>query len=652
MTRRSVAYAYWQVLIALVLTLGFVIAPARPASAAPHAVRAESYTNPLQIQIPGDGRVESCADPSIIHAQDGAWYIYCTTDPLNGQDRNASGGFNFHLIPILKSFDLVNWVYQGDVFGSRPGWVKSDAGLWAPDIRFFNGQYYLYYAASDTNAGGSAIGVATSSSPTGPWVDSGAPVVEPHPAPCCPGSRMATIDPAVATDTNGQRYIFYGSYFGGIQARLLDPTGLHSIPATQTQITIDNRYEGAYIYKHDGYYYLFASATDCCRGPLTGYSVFAGRSANLLGPYVDREGVSLLDSRVGGSPVISMNGNQWVGPGHNAVFTDFAGQDWFVYHAINRFDPYFTGATGFTKRPVLMDHLDWVNGWPTVRGGLWASNTPQPAPAAQPGERDRYHLRLAVPDEPGAQITPLSDEFNEPTLSPQWSWVRQPPPGTYGMTGQTFRFDTQNADLYVDNNSASVLTEPAPQGDYMVETRVNLNVPPTGCCFNYVQAGMVIYRDDDNYVKLNHVSIWDTRQTEFAKEVKPVPSGYPRYGNTVVGPPADWTYLRIVKRTVGTEEHYRAYTSRDGVTWIRGGVWTHQLGTAARIGLVSMGGSGFTANFDYVRVYRLAGGPAQTSGNGALNEDNGQNTNSGNNGNGDDQGRLPKRKNNKRHRGH
>ena len=71
-----------------------------------------------------------------------------------------------------------------------------------------------------------------------------------------------------------------------------------------------------------------------------------------------------------------------------------------------------------------------------------------------------------------------------------------------------------------------------------------------------------------------------------------------------MGPPGDWTWLRIVKTTQGSQELYRAYTSRDGATWVRGGVWTHQLGGSARIGLVSMGGSGFTANFDYVHVYQ------------------------------------------------
>src|SRR3954469_11836348 len=176
----------------------------------------QTYTNPLHIQIPGDGLVESCADPSIIHAQDSYWYIYCTTDPLNDNDRDPNGNFNFHLIPMLRSYDLVDWTYMGDAFASKPPWVASNAGLWAPDIRYFNGQYYLYFTASDTTfpGGGSAIGVATSSSPLGPWVDSGAPAVEPHEAPCCPGSRRWVFDPDVI-QVGSQKYIFYGSYFGG-----------------------------------------------------------------------------------------------------------------------------------------------------------------------------------------------------------------------------------------------------------------------------------------------------------------------------------------------------------------------------------------------------------------------------------------------------
>jgi arabinan endo-1,5-alpha-L-arabinosidase len=66
------------------------------------------------------------------------------------------------------------------------------------------------------------------------------------------------------------------------------------------------------------------------------------------------------------------------------------------------------------------------------------------------------------------------------------------------------------------------------------------------------------------------------------------------------------TWLRIVKRTTGAGQTYTPYTSRDGRHWVRGGTWVHnQLGSQARLGLVSMGGDGFTAKFDYVRVWRL-----------------------------------------------
>jgi arabinan endo-1,5-alpha-L-arabinosidase len=568
----------------------------------------KKYTNPLPIEIPGDGFVESCADPTILRGQtpgDDYWYMYCTTDPLNDADKTA-GNFNFHLIPMLRSWDLAHWTYEGDAFSSKPAWVAGNAGLWAPEIKFLNGQYYLYYGASDTAlpGGGSAIGVATSSSPLGPWIDSGAPVVEPHGADCCgPDSRRWVFDPDVVEE-NGQLYIFYGSYFGGISARKLSSDGLHSDPTSQVPITIANRYEGAELVRHDGYWYLLASATNCCNGPLTGYSIFAGRSESVLGPYVDREGNALLQGRVGGTPVISMNGNRWVGPGHNAVFEDFDGQLWTVYHAVDQNDPYFAGAVGFTKRPVLLDPLDWVDGWPTVRGGLWASDKAQHAPAAQPGMKNKYHLKTARPDQPGRLMTSLSDEFNG-AIGTQWVWVREPAAGAYSVSSETFDFQTQAADLYVDSNNASVLLESAPRGSYLVETRVRLDLPPEGCCFNYVQAGLVIYADDDNFIKLAPVSIWETRQTEYAKELAPVPAGYPRYGNTVAATPGAWTYLRIVKRNHAGREFYTAYTSLDGANWERGGTWTHQLGQHARIGLVSMGGSGFTANFDYLHVYSL-----------------------------------------------
>lgn len=593
------------------LTLAALTAPMN-AAAMPLQQNAGTYRNPLDIQIAGDGKVESCADPSVIRAQtpgDNYWYMYCTKDPLNDEDRAANGDFNFHNIPMFRSLDLTHWTYEGDAFTTVPSWGEPTSGVWAPEISYSAGQYYLYYTMTDPKpevsgepgcGSESAIGVATSTSPLGPWNDLGRPVVEPRRGgPGC--NFLWTFDPEVIT-VDGQRYIYYGSYYGGIQVRQLSSDGFNTDPATATQVTIPNRYEGAEVVQRGGFFYLFVSAGNCCNGPVTGYSVFVGRSSSPLGPFEDKEGVSLLAGRVGGTPVITQNGNRWVGAGHNTVFQDFEGQYWTIYHAVDRNDPYFAGTDNFTKRPALLDALDWLDGWPLLRGG--PSDTPQHAPAAQPGAKSKYRPHRVKEDKPGHLIAAASDEFNSDALSPQWTWVRPPAPGTYGMAGGTFRFDTQAADLFEGNNTASVLTEPAPNGNYIVEAKVKLNLPPEGCCFNYVQAGLVIYGDDDNYVRLVHVSIWETRQTEFAKEFFDPFSKRAHYGGTLVGPPADTTWLRIVKRMNGGEEHYTAYTSRNGLTWVRGGTWTHKLGNTARIGLVSMGGSGFTANFEYVRVYK------------------------------------------------
>jgi arabinan endo-1,5-alpha-L-arabinosidase len=183
--------------------------------------------------------------------------------------------------------------------------------------------------------------------------------------------------------------------------------------------------------------------------------------------------------------------------------------------------------------------------------------------------------------------------------------VREPAAGTVALVDGALRMDTQAADLFEGSNNASVLIGATPKHDFIVETRVKLDLPAEGCCFNYVQAGLVIYEDDDNFIKLVHVSIWETRQTEFAKEQFPVNEGYPRYGNTVIAAPGEWTWLRIARHACGQEECYTGYTSRDGATWTRGGTWAHALGDGAKIGLVAMGGGGFEASFDYVRTSRI-----------------------------------------------
>jgi arabinan endo-1,5-alpha-L-arabinosidase len=247
-----------------------------------------------------------------------------------------------------------------------------------------------------------------------------------------------------------------------------------------------------------------------------------------------------------------------------------------------------------------------------VRGDLGPSDQPMPGPAAQPGEITRYHPTFFRTPQPGTPTRNLNDEFNGTALGASWSWVRPPDPSTYQVSNGTFRWQTQGADLHPSalppppsDNLASVLTEAAPADDYVVETKVKVDVPKDGCCFNYVQGGLVVYQDDGNYLKLASVSIWNTRQSEFGNQAMPQPTGYPTYGNTVVGPVGEWTYLRIAHHRASGQDRYTAYTSLDGAHWDHGGTWAHQLGSHSRIGLISMGGTGFTTTFDYVHVSSL-----------------------------------------------
>jgi arabinan endo-1,5-alpha-L-arabinosidase len=349
-----------------------------------------TYTNPVSRDF-----ADTFADPSVIRAKDGYWYAYGTTDPL----REGEG--TRHIIPTARSTDLVNWTWVGDAFteATLPDWAAPDAALWAPDIRYLNGTYYLYYVVTQTTVtdepNDNAVGVATAPSPTGPWTDSGGPVVGPRRGDSGnPGDFKWTFDPSEFTDRDGTRYLYYGSYYGGIFVTELNADGTRAV-GEPTMVAIDNRYEGAYVVRHGRWYYLFASEANCCAGPTTGYTVFAGRSTSPRGPFVDRDGISLLASRVGGTIVVTPNGNTWVGTGHNAVVTDLAGQDWLVYHAIDRRDPFLDEPFGINERPMLLDRLDWIGGWPTVRAGRWASQGPQRAPVTDwaAGGDAELHLR-------------------------------------------------------------------------------------------------------------------------------------------------------------------------------------------------------------------------------------------------------------------
>ena len=567
-----------------------------------------TFTNPLTLNITG-GTAVSCADPATIKTQTGGantWYLYCTSDALFAGDPAT------HYINVFESQDLVSWTYDGNAFAGLPSWAPNGA-LWAPSIKYINGLYYLYYTSPNSNQdaeGGAAIGVGTSTSPKGPFVDHGVPVVEPEPTvgDCCGGRDRSTIDPDVQQDASGQRYISFGSFDGGIFSRKLSSDGFTSDKSSEVQIAATNRYEGGFIWQHSGFWYLFASSSNCCNELLSGYSVFVGRSQSPTGPFVDADGVSMADVNAGGLEVLAMSGNKWVGPGGNVLFTDEAGQDYMLYHAISSATPVYSGSTTYTARPALIDPVEWsATGWPSVRGGFGPSALAQPAPAAQPGGVNSYVPQFQTNDAAAAAIASLSDEFNATTLSTQWSALHATP--AYSFSNGTINLPTVSIDSCCQMNMLPILAEAAPATDYIVETKITMNLPVSGSGNDFAQGDLFIYGDDQNFLRLDVFSSANTRQVEFNKQATANPayasnSGYTNLMKPSVANVAVSAYLRIAKRTIDGQATYTAYSSIDGQVWHRGGTWTHTL-MNEKIGIAASNRAGFIASFDYVHVATL-----------------------------------------------
>ena len=365
------------------LLLAFLLAGALVGPSAA-ASPSERYRNPISRSF-----ADTFADPAIIEAKDGWWYAYSTADPLREEDEEAG------IMHIARTRNFVDWEYLGTVFDdtNRPSWATATAGLWAPDVRYVNGRYVIYFTVTDTTLNppcvdpaprcdDSAIGVATSPSPVGPWTPSAAPVVGPRLGPGSPpGSTdfLWTFDPSGFTDVEGRRYLYFGSYNGGVWVTRMSADGL-TATGEPTLVAIDNKFEGSYVVRHGGWYYLMASSANCCAGPATGYSVFSGRSRSPMGPFVDADGIPLVASKAGGTILVTQNGNRWIGAGHHAIATDHAGRDWLVYHALDRNEPWLKEPFGINRRPMLIDRIDWIDGWPRARAGAGPSDTPQRAP--------------------------------------------------------------------------------------------------------------------------------------------------------------------------------------------------------------------------------------------------------------------------------
>ncbi len=288
-----------------------------------------TYTNPVVDY--------SLPDPSVIKGDDGYYYLYATEDIRN--------------LPIHRSKDLVNWELVGTAFTdeTRPDF-EPKGGLWAPDINKIGDKYVLYYSMSVWGGEWTCgIGCAVADTPAGKFKDCGMMFRS-------NGINVQnSIDPFYIED-GGKKYLFWGS-FHGIYGIELSDDGLKVKEGAKPVQVAGDAYEGTYIHKRDGYYYLFASIGRCCEGIKSTYTTVVGRSDKLFGPYFDKQGRSMSDNH---HEVLIQKNESFVGTGHNSeIVTDKAGDDWMFYHAVKVSDP--------DGRVLMLDKIVWEDDWPSVK---------------------------------------------------------------------------------------------------------------------------------------------------------------------------------------------------------------------------------------------------------------------------------------------
>ena len=305
-------------------------------------------------------------DPSI--AQEGnTYYVFATTS------KASEGQF-----PIRCSHDLREWKLCGHIFDRIPAWIHEASPttreLWAPDVSYFQGKYHLYYAYSAFGVNTSGIALATNEtldaqSPKYHWQDEGLVLKS------MKADDFNAIDPNIVLDEMGQPWLSFGSFWGGIKMRRINPVTGKPSAADSTLYSLAARakpdlpkppkpglpadwqaIEAPFVVRHGDYYYLFVSFDLCCRGTKSTYRTMVGRSRQVTGPYVDADGKPMLQG--GGTQLLAAN-SRWRGPGGESVLQRPEG-DILVYHA-------YDAVTG--KPALQISTLTWEKGWPRAALG-------------------------------------------------------------------------------------------------------------------------------------------------------------------------------------------------------------------------------------------------------------------------------------------
>lgn len=321
------------------------------------------------------------SDPDAIRVGDDFYLVSSSFEDMPG-------------LPILHSKDLVNWSIIGHALVRQPPFDHFDIprhgdGVWAPALRYYKGEFYLYYPDPDYG-----IYLIKAKNAAGPWS---------NPIMVYPGKGL--IDPCPLVDDDGRMYLVHG--FAGSRAGIKSVIAINKLNADGNKVTdagvivydgheTDPTIEGPKLYKRNGYYYIFAPAG----GVPTGWQLVL-RSKNIYGPY---ERKVVMDQ---GKTTVN-------GPHQGAWVTTQTGEDWFLH---------FQDKEQY-GRVVHLQPIVWKNNWPVIGSDKDDDGKGEPVLVyKKPNVGKTYPIETPVE----------SDEFNGNTLGLQWQWMANAQSNWYYM---------------------------------------------------------------------------------------------------------------------------------------------------------------------------------------------------------------------------
>ncbi len=366
------------------------------------------------------------SDPDVIRVGDD---YYMTASSFN----EAPG------LPILHSKDLVNWklvnyalpdILPREHF-STP---KRGDGVWAPSIRFHQGEFYIYWGDPDFG-----IYRVKTKDPLGVWEK-----------PVLVMEGKGLIDSCPFWDEDGSAYLVHGwaGSRAGVKSllsinkmnsegtKVLDK-GVHVFDGHDAHPTV----EGPKLYKRNGYYYIFAPAG----GVATGWQLVL-RSKNIYGPYEEK--------------IVLEQGSTKINGPHQGAWVDTpSGEDWF-YH-FQDVDTY--------GRIVHLQPMKWEKDWPVMGIDTDKNGIGEPVSSYKKPNVGKSHPVVTPPE---------TDEFDGEKLGLQWQWsANENIVWSSQLPGQKFlRLFSMKVPEGEKNlwNVPNLLTQKFPAPNFTASTKVKL----------------------------------------------------------------------------------------------------------------------------------------------------------------------------------